>query len=95
MVEDRRLDLGRHPVGVRAAGARQTVEQPLGAKVITISAHNGETIAKRDSRIWRRSLSFSRRCAIGETGPALVGMHPSQQGFVQASSRKIDLQIQP
>ena len=31
MIEDRRLDLGSHPVGVRPLGTGQAVEQPLGA----------------------------------------------------------------
>jgi hypothetical protein len=31
MIEDRRLDLGRHSVGVRPSGAGQEVEQPIGA----------------------------------------------------------------
>ena len=30
MIEDRRLDLCRHPVGVRPLDAGQTVEQPIG-----------------------------------------------------------------
>jgi hypothetical protein len=31
MIEDRRLDLGRHPIGVRSPGPGQLVEQPVGA----------------------------------------------------------------
>ena len=31
MIEDRRLDLGGHSVGMRPLGAGQAVEQPIGA----------------------------------------------------------------
>jgi hypothetical protein len=40
IIEDRRLDLRRHPVGMRSLGAGQPVEQALGAiglKVAQIS----------------------------------------------------------
>ena len=38
VIEDRRLDLGRHPVGVGAAGAGQPVDQPLGTKGLEVPA---------------------------------------------------------
>jgi len=38
MVEDRRLDLGRHPVGVRPAGAGQPIDQPLGPLGLEVPA---------------------------------------------------------
>ena len=46
VVEDRLLDLGRHPVGVRAAGAGQPVEQPLGAVGLEVPADLVELLAR-------------------------------------------------
>jgi len=46
VVEDRRLDLGRHPVGVRAAGAGQTIEQPVGAEGLEVPADLVELLAR-------------------------------------------------
>lgn len=46
MVEDRLLDLGRHPVRVRALGAGQPVEQPVGAIGLEVAADLIELLAR-------------------------------------------------
>ncbi len=45
VVEHRRLDLGRHPVGVRAARAGQAVDQPVGAIGLEVAPDLVELLA--------------------------------------------------
>jgi hypothetical protein len=46
MIEDRPFDLGRHPVGVRRAGAGDPVEQPLSAVGLEVAADLVELLAR-------------------------------------------------